>query len=86
MKALNNRVILKVEKLIKKEKAFNPETQKMDIKETVELSDRGTVIYGNDLVKKGDVVVYQRYGAIQIENKKKFFIICVDSEDLYVKI
>ena len=86
MKPLNNRVILKVEKIVKKEKKFNPETGKMEKIETVEMPDTGIVTHGNDIVKKGDKVKYQRYGALEISSNKKAFVICVDSEDLYAKI
>ena len=86
MKPLNNRVILKVEKKATKQKAFNPETGKEETQEIVEMSDIGKVLHGNDIVKKGDKVKYQRYGAVEVENKRKHFIICIDSEDLYAKI
>jgi len=86
MKPLNNRVIVKVEKIIKKDKVFNQETGKMEKVETVEMPDVGVVTHGNDLVKKGDKVKFQRYGALEISSTRKAFVICVDSEDLYAKI
>lgn len=77
MKPTKNRVILKVEKLIKK----NPDGQ-----EVTDISREGKVVESADPeFKKGMVVYYNPYGGIEMEylTTKKHIVLIIDSDDIY---
>lgn len=87
MKAIGNGVILKINKKITKEKVFDQESKKMKTEEKVELENKGVVIDCNSPeLKKGDDVMFNFYGAIEVEDKPKYKIVVVDFEDIRVKL
>ena len=77
MKALGNRVLLQVA-IVKRK--MEDGTEKDDI------GREGVVLQASGELKKGDVVYYNPFGAVEIESKrtKKGLVLCVDMEDVYV--
>lgn len=85
MKPLGNRVLLQVN--IIKRKIEQPDGT---IKEMDDISREGTVLMNSSELdlKKGDLVYYNPYGCVEIESKssKKAKVLCIDAEDVYVKL
>lgn len=79
MQALGNRVLLQVAIVKRKQE---------DGKEVDDISREGTVLQSSGDLKKGDTVYYNPYGAVEIETKrtKKSLVLCVDLEDVYVRL
>lgn len=81
MKAIGNRVILKVKKIQK----VNPENGE----KYWDFDRKGKVVQsGNKEIKKGDEVYYNPFGSVNLEEleTKNALVMCVDFEDIYVKL
>lgn len=82
MKVLGNRVLLQVD-IIKR--------KNQDGTEVDDISREGLVIAVGDIttdLKKGDKVYYNPFGMVEIESKrtKKSLFLCVDADDVYIRL
>jgi hypothetical protein len=81
------RAILKVNKIFSKEKVLDEKTQKFKTVETHTYGNRGEVVSAtSDALKKGQNVMFNFYGSLQVKEEKKFALVIVDYEDINVKL
>lgn len=81
------RALIKVEKTFTKEKYFDEEAKKFKTRENVTYGNTGEIISGTDSsFKKGDKVLFNFYGTLQVKEDKKASIVVCDYEDITVKL
>jgi len=85
--AEKGRALIRVDKTIEKEKYFDEQTKKFKTKENVTYGNKGVIVEStHSSFKKGEKVMFNFYGTLQVKEDKKSAIIVADVEDITVKL